>query len=129
MKRPDDMTEATTNPENGSFMGLSTAQRDWLLLVSYLHLEQGKAEKAVLLLRLLQRGFPDDHEVWHCLALAELMSGHPKEAARAATKAIKKTTAQLRVPIGLVFAKALWEQNQPEAAREFLSNLLTENPN
>ena len=31
--------------------------------------------------------------------------------------------------IGLVFAKALWEQNQPEAAREFLSNLLTESRN
>jgi predicted Zn-dependent protease len=128
-KRPNELAEATRAAAAAGFLGLSTGQRDWLLLVAYLHLEQGKPETAVLLLRLLQRAFPEDHEVQHCVALAELTAGNPKEAARAATRAIKKTTPELRVPIGLVFAKALWEQNQPEAAREFLSNLLTESRN
>lgn len=109
-----------------AFLGLSAPERNWLLLVAYLHLEQGKADKAVLLLRLLQRAFPEDTEIQRCLALAELTAGHPKEAARAATRAIQKAEPSLRVPVGLVFAKALWEQGQPEAAREFLSTLLTE---
>src|SRR5215218_6397355 len=128
-KLPHASTEPTAAAPAAGFLGLSRGQRDWLLLVAYLHLEQGKAPTAVLLLRLLQRAFPEDHEVQHCVALAELTAGNPKEAARAATRAIKKTTSELRVPIGLVFAKALWEQNQPEAAREFLSNLLTESRN
>lgn len=120
------MTEGRAETPQGGSLELSTSQRDWLLLTAYLHLEQGKSDKAVLLLRILQRVFTEDTEVQRCLALAELMAGYPKQAARAATRAIQKSPATLRVPVGLVFAKALWEQGQHEAARDFLTNLLTE---
>lgn len=97
------------------------------MLVAYLHLEQGKSDRACLLLRLLFRAFPDDAEVQRCLALSELLAGHPIEAARAATRAIQKADGPLRIPVGLVFAKALWEQGKQDAAREFLASLLTDN--
>lgn len=110
----------------GQRLHLTQSQRDWMMLVSYLHLEQHKPERACLLLRLLFREFPDDPEVQRCLALAELLAGSPVAAARAATRAIKQTDGSLRVPVGLVFAKALWEQGKQEAARDFLASLLTE---
>ncbi len=105
---------------------LSSRQRDWMMLVSYLHLEQRKPDRACLMLRLLSRTFPEDPEVQRCLALAELLAGSPVAAARAATRAFKQTSDHLRVPVGLVFAKALWEQGKQEAARDFLASLMTE---
>ena len=104
---------------------LSPRQRDWLLLVSYLHLEQRKADKACALLRLAYHAFPEDPEVQRCLALAELLGGSPVASARVATRTFKHATGALRIPVGLVFAKALWEQGSHEAARDFLATLLT----
>lgn len=104
---------------------LSQQQRDWLMLVSHLHLEQSKAESACVLLRLVYRVFPYDAEVQRCLALAELLAGSPEAAARASTRALKRTEGRLRVPVGLVFAKALWNQGKCDAARDFLTNLLS----
>ncbi len=95
------------------------------MLTAYLHLEQHKADKAGALLRLVYHVFPDDPEVQRCLALAELMGGSPIAAARAATRAFKQADGRLRVPVGLVFAKALWQQGSHEAARDFLATLLT----
>lgn len=105
---------------------LTQRQRDWLLLVSYLHLEQHKAGRACTLLRLAFQSFPEDAEVQRCLALAELLGGSPVAAARAATRAFKQATGALRIPVGLVFAKALWEQGKHEPARDFLASLLTD---
>lgn len=108
---------------------LTPRQRDWLLLVSYLHLEQHKADKACTLLRLAFQSFPEDAEVQRCLALAELLGGSPVSAARAATRAFKQASGALRIPVGLVFAKALWEQGKHEASRDFLASLLTDTQN
>lgn len=112
--------------QEGEALSFDRKQRDWLLLVAYLHLEQDKPEKAGALLRLLARVYPDDGEVLQCLALSELMANHPQQSARAAIKALKVASADLKLPVGLVFAKALWQQGKQEAAREFLSSLLTE---
>jgi len=105
---------------------LCPQQRDWLMLVAYLHLEQQKPDKACVLLRLAALTWPEDAEVQRCLALGELLAGSPGAAARAATRAFKQADEALRIPVGLVFAKALWEQGQHEAARDFLANLLTQ---
>ncbi len=107
------------------FLALTQRQKDWMMTVSYLHLEQHKPDRACVLLRLVYRAFPEDPEVQRCLALAELLSGSPVAAARAATRAFKNSEGHLRVPVGLVFAKALWEQGKQEAARDFLASLLT----
>lgn len=95
------------------------------MLQAYLHLEQRKPDAACQILRLLFRLFPDDVEVQRCLALGALMSGRPVEAARVATRALQRGHDDLRMPVGLVFAKALWEQGKEESAREFLTSLLT----
>ena len=108
------------------FLKLTPRQRDWLMLLSYLHLEQHKPERAAILLRLAYRAYPQDAEVLRCLALAELLSGSPVAAARFATRAFKQSDDKLRVPVGLVFARSLWEQGKHDAAREFLATLLTE---
>lgn len=125
--RTDSPTSSETGEPRRPFLHLSPQQRDWMMLVAYLHLEQHKPERASVLLRLVYHAFPEDAEVQRCLALAELLAGAPVAAARAATRAIKQSDDQLRVPVGLVFAKALWEQGKHDAAREFLASLLTEN--
>jgi hypothetical protein len=108
------------------FLALSIRQKDWLMTVAYRHLEQHKPDRACILLRLVYRAFPADAEVQRCLALAELLAKSPVAAARAATRAFKQSEGFLRVPVGLVFAKALWEQGKHEAARDFLASLLTD---
>lgn len=107
-----------------AFLEFSIRQKDWLMTVAYLHLEQQKPDQACILLRLLYRAFPDDAGVQRCLALAELLAGSPIAAARAATRAFKQSDDGLRIPVGLVFAKALWEQGEHKAARDFLATLL-----
>ncbi|GEP43719.1 hypothetical protein [Brevifollis gellanilyticus] len=121
---PEDSLESL-EPDR-AFLALTTRQRDWLMTVAYLHLEQHKPDRACVLLRLVYRAFPEDSEVQRCLALAELLAGFPVAAARAATRAFKQSDGPLRVPVGLVFAKALWEQGKHEAARDFLASLLTD---
>lgn len=120
--------ESSPSPETAEaprvFLNLTTRQRDWMMTMAYLHLEQRKPDPARVLLRLVYRAFPEDAEVQRCLALAELLAGSPVAAARAATRAFKQCEDHLRVPVGLVFAKALWEQGQQEAARDFLASLL-----
>jgi hypothetical protein len=106
------------------FLTFTQAERDWLLLLAYLHLEQRKPELACVLLRLLHRAFPIDAEVQRCLALGEMMAGHPLEASRAATRALGRAEPRLRVPVGLVFARALWDLGKHDAARDFITNLL-----
>lgn len=123
---PATITSPDAAEDVKTFLGLTSRERDWMMLVAYLHLEQHKPDRACLLLRLLYRSFPDDAEVQRCLALAELLAGSPVAAARAATRAFKQSDDQLRVPVGLVFAKALWEQGKHEAAREFLASLLSQ---
>lgn len=107
-----------------AFLALTRRQRDWMMTMAYLHLEQRRPDPARVLLRLVYRAFPEDSEVQRCLALAELLAGSPGAAARVATRAFKQCEEHLRVPVGLVFAKALWEQGQEEAARDFLASLL-----
>jgi predicted Zn-dependent protease len=120
--KPSDIESVESTPRPS--LELTMRERDWMMLVAYLHLEQHKTDKACALLRLVYRAFPEDAEVQRCLALAELLDGSPVAAARAATRAIKQAEGRLRVPVGLVFAKALWEQGNPEAARDFLATLL-----
>jgi hypothetical protein len=55
------------------------------------------------------------------------MSGNAGTAARIASRAMQTTDAsEFHVPVGLIFARALWEQGQHEAARDYASNLLNE---
>lgn len=103
---------------------LAPAERDWLLVQAYLYLEQGKPGEAVTLLRVLFHALPEDAEVHRCLSLAELLAGRPHEAARVAVRALRYGEESFRLPTGLVFARALWEQGTRSAAREYLATLL-----
>jgi hypothetical protein len=126
MQTPSSSSAEIQSKLSPPLLNLCPRQRDWLMLVAYLHLEQQKPDKACVLLRLAAMTWPEDPEVQRCLALGELLAGAPGAAARAATRAFKQSDEALRVPVGLVFAKALWEQGQQEAARDFLVNLLSQ---
>jgi len=101
------------------------AERDALLVLGYLHLEQSRPADAATLLRPLHRAHPDDAEVERCLALAELACGHHERAATLAAHAYTAADDSVRVALGLIYAKALWLDGEAEAAREVLLRILT----
>ena len=123
----DTSSPATAAIEDGaSVPGLSVTgtEYQWLLLVAYLHLEQRRPEQSRTILRVLHRLQPNDAQVQRCLALAELMSHDGVAAARAATRAMQADdAADFQVPVGLIFARSLWEQGLHDAARDYAANL------
>lgn len=104
---------------------LSNQERDALLVLGYIHLEQGRADEAAVLLRPLHRQCPDDGEVEQCLALAELSSGRPERAAALAAHAYTLAATPERKAMGLIYAKALWLSGDEAGAREVLLKILT----
>ena len=102
----------------------TVAERDALLVLAFLHLEQARPAGAAALLRPLHRAQPDDHEVERCLALAELSSGEPAAAARFAAHAYTRAPAPLQSMLGLVYAKALWQLGDERGARRVLLELV-----
>jgi len=106
---------------------MNATEKNWLLLVAYLNLEQQRPGDACTILRVLSKIDPGNLEVERCHALAELSAGRPEVAARIATRAMQQEkSAAFKIPVGLVFAKALWEQGKHEAARDYIANLLAE---
>lgn len=103
----------------------SPQERDALVVLGYLHLEQSRAAEAALLLRPLHRARPHDAEVERCLALAELQAGRAEVAASLAAHAYTHAPRVVRTAIGLIYAKALWKTGDEAGAREVLLKELT----
>jgi predicted Zn-dependent protease len=99
-------------------------ERDALVILGFLHLEQARPDEAATLLRPLLRDRPDDGEAERCLALAELLAGRAESAARLAAHAYPHAPAHLRTAMGLVYAKALWMSGDEAGAREVLLKIL-----
>lgn len=100
------------------------AERDALIVLGYLHLEQSRPAEAAVLLRPLHRYLPDDDEVEQCLALAELSAGNSRRAAHLAARAYTRAGAGERKAMGLIYAKALWLEGEEAGAREVLIKIL-----
>lgn len=103
----------------------SPHERDALLVLGYLHLEQARPGEAAILLRPLHRAAPHDHEVERCLALAELASGGVEAAAKLAAHAYTHAPASVRTALGLIYAKALWLSGDAPGAREVLQKVIS----
>ena len=105
-------------------LAFTAHERDTLLVLGYLHLEQRRAGEAAVLLRPLHRAYPDDGEVERCLAFAELSAGHVERAAVLAAHAYPLAAAPERKAMGLIYAKALWLLGDEEGARAVLAKIL-----
>lgn len=102
----------------------SAHERDALVVLGYLHLEQSRPAEAAILLRPLLRARTHDGEVQRCLALAELASGRADVAARLAAHAYTHAPAAIRTAMGLIYAKALWLTGDEAGARDVLLKVL-----
>lgn len=103
----------------------SDYERDALVVLGYVHLEQGRAEEAAVLLRPLRRERASDHEVERCLALAELSAGRPEAAAKLAAHAYTHAPEQIRTAMELIYAKALWQTGDESGARDVLLKIVS----
>ncbi len=111
---------------NAARTAFTAHERDALVVLGYLHLEQLRPAEAATLLRPLHRARPDDGEVERCLALAELSSGHTDTAAKLAAHAYTHAPAAVRKAMGLIYAKALWLTGDELGAREVLLKILSQ---
>jgi Flp pilus assembly protein TadD len=102
---------------------LSPQERQWMELLAFVYLEQGKIEQARTLLRVLRPEAQKSDGVLPALAFSELLLGNPREAARLSARVLNDQETDKKIPLGLIFAKALWNQGQAEAARSFLEQL------
>ena len=100
------------------------SERDALVVLGYLHLEQSRPGEAAALLRPLHRSSPEDAEVERCLALAELQAGHAANAARLAAHAYTLADETMRHAMGLVYAKALWLAGDETGSRQALAKII-----
>ena len=112
------------NPMVTTSAFFSRPERDALLVLGYLHLEQSRPGEAAVLLRPLHRSSPDDSEVERCLAVAELQAGNAARAARLAAHAYTLADEATRHAMGLVYAKALWLSGDGDGAREALVKVI-----
>jgi Flp pilus assembly protein TadD len=111
------------NDPAGSNTSLSSEEREWLELLAFVYLEQGKIEPARTLLRVLRPSAKPADNIIPALAFSELLLGNAREAARLSARVLNDQAAEKKIPLGLIFAKALWNQGQAEAARSFLGQL------
>lgn len=109
---------------NATAVNFTAQERDALMVLGYLHLEQARPDEAAILLRPLHRLQPQDGEVERCLALAELLAGDAETAARLAAHAYTHAPAGVRTAVGLIYVKALWQSGDEPAAREVLLKVL-----
>ena len=100
------------------------SERDALVVLGYLHLEQSRPGEAAALLRPLHRSNPEDAEVERCLAVAELQAGQAASAARLAAHAYTLADETMRHVLGLVYAKALWMAGDETSARQALAKII-----
>ena len=102
---------------------LDLQEREWTELLAFVYLEQGKTKEARTLLRVLRPEAQKSDSVVPALAFSELLLGNPREAARLSARVLNDQETEKKIPLGLIFAKALWDQGQAEAARSFLEQL------
>jgi hypothetical protein len=112
-----------------SRLAFTAHERDTLLVLGYLHLEQRRPAEAAVLLRPLHRAYPEDGEVERCLALAELSAGYVERAAVLAAHAYPLAEAPDRKAMGLIYAKALWLIGDEEGARGVFTKILAPGEN
>jgi predicted Zn-dependent protease len=98
---------------------MSDQQRQAVMVLAHLYLENGKATEALSLLQALHLLFPQDGEILCLLAWALLLNGDPATAVRAIDEALASgSTNETQYRAALMLkSKALWQTSQPIEAR------------
>jgi hypothetical protein len=94
---------------------------EFIKVLGYFFLENGKFEKASTLFQALHELFPDDAHVCKSLSYACLMRGDYEEALRQAEGFLANTTRDRERRVGrLLKSKSLWGLGREKEAREAL---------
>lgn len=97
-------------------------QKEFLLTLAYLYLQNAKWDRALVVLRALEILAPDDVRVSRCLACAYLHTGDLQAAWRAAEAGFRAPETREQDEAGrLLKAQILWQLGQSEQARNALA--------
>lgn len=97
---------------------MTETQKQFLLLLAYLYLQNGKWPKALVLLRALEAFFPADPHVALNLAYAQLGAGNFEEALQRAEACTGSGAPEpLRLAALLIRSQSLWGLGREEEGR------------
>jgi len=107
---------------------VTEAQKEFLLTLSYVYLQNNKQDRARTLLRALKTSFPDDPQVARCLAFVLVRDGDGEAALAEMDAGFSfESDPELKQVSQILRAQALWLSGKPEEARYSLSRMQVEN--
>ncbi len=99
--------------------------KDALLVLADVYLNQGKADRTVVLLEALNEVWPRDPEIIKALSFGYLMGGRPGDALKAVDAYLRCGALTPRnVAILLIRSKALWALGRSSEARESIARYM-----
>lgn len=105
---------------------MTETQKQFLRLLTYLYLQNGKGEKALILTRALEAIYPDDPEIALSRAYAEHVAGNHAAALQRADASLDANAPEaLHTSALLIRSQSLWALGQEEAARASFSRYIT----
>ncbi|OZG72683.1 hypothetical protein BTA51_14230 [Hahella sp. CCB-MM4] len=100
---------------------LSPGNREWLLTLAFVYLQQNHHKKALVLLQATARLCPEDIYVIRGLAFACLKAGRFKDALSLCDQSLRKQGIHLEsAPFLLIRSHALWSLERREEATKSL---------
>jgi predicted Zn-dependent protease len=107
---------------------VTEVQKEFLLTLSYVYLQNNKQDRASTLLRALKTSFPDDPQVARCLAFVLVNEGRGADALSEMEAGFAfEADPELKEVSLLLRAQALWLCGKSEEARHSLSRLRLNN--
>ena len=104
---------------------MDNISKESLSILAYLYIEHFKYEKALTLLKALNKLYPKDIDIRRSLAYAYLKNGDYQAALKFAEASMKSDLPQsLIIASNLIKGKALWGLGKEEAARHALSEII-----
>ncbi|ABC31783.1 protein containing tetratricopeptide repeats [Hahella chejuensis KCTC 2396] len=102
-------------------LSLSPANREWLLALAFVYLQQNHHKKALTLLQATAKLCPEDAYVTRGLAFACLKAARYKDALTLSDRSLRELGVKPETaPFLLIRSHALWALERPEEARKSL---------
>lgn len=102
---------------------MKESQKEFLLMLAYLYLQNAKWDRALIVLRALRVLAPEDPQVARCLAYAALETGDGSTALREANTGFAVTNTPEEAEAGrLLKARAWWQLGLVDQAQRTLQS-------
>lgn len=104
---------------------MNHSEREFLSILGYFMLRNGKAEKAMIIFRALNELFPGDPHLLKSLSYACIMSGEHQKGLHFAEKFLGSASEAEDIEMGTILkSKSLWGLGREAEARDTLKRII-----